>query len=96
MTIDTELSKLDDDEVRILNYVYKEIAYSPKMPYFAGNPKFAMQKLDFTEPNIENIIVGATTALKSHGQHGVPILSLGVFLSSTFETTEVKIRVPKI
>jgi hypothetical protein len=63
--IDTELSKLDSEEIQILKHIYKEIAYSPKMPYFAGKPLFAMRSLDFTEPNVENTIVGECQSGKS-------------------------------
>ncbi len=34
--IDTELSKVDADELQMLKYIYKVIAYSPKMPYLKG------------------------------------------------------------
>ena len=65
ITIDTVLSKADNDELRMLQYIYKEIAYSPKMPYLTGNPRFAMRSLDFSEPNVENIIVGECQSGKS-------------------------------
>ena len=47
---------------QVLKYVYKALAYSKKVPYMTGEPKFAARKLNFDEAdageNVENVLVG--------------------------------------
>jgi DNA-binding transcriptional MerR regulator len=58
VAVDHALMEIDGDGIELIRFLYKSIAYGPKLPYFEGTPKFALRGLNFVESNVENIIVG--------------------------------------